>query len=168
MIVRGLTVPQPYASLIAHGVKTVESRSWQPAPEMFDPGIVLLIRAGRDVDPEAIKSEPIREALVGRCALDPDDLPRSAVIAVVNAYRAGPWPAGLALQTAKEQAPYGDLSEGRFLWFLSTVVERLPEPVKCKTGRHLWEPEEQTITEVVNQLPASIWLRGWESKVVES
>lgn len=46
-VMKVLTVRQPWAGLIAHGVKDVENRTWQPNLEL---GARFAIHAGRDDD----------------------------------------------------------------------------------------------------------------------
>lgn len=51
--VRALTVHQPWATLLARGVKLVENRSWFPTEAELAPGDFVLIHAGKTFDPIA-------------------------------------------------------------------------------------------------------------------
>lgn len=48
-----LTIHQPWATLIARGLKRVENRAWTPSPLELSPGDFVLLHAGRGFDPEA-------------------------------------------------------------------------------------------------------------------
>lgn len=48
-----LTIHQPWATLLARGIKRVENRTWTPSPLELGPGDFVLLHAGRGFDPEA-------------------------------------------------------------------------------------------------------------------
>lgn len=50
---RALTIHQPWATLIARGIKRVENRDWTPSPADLTPGDYLLLHAGKTFDPDA-------------------------------------------------------------------------------------------------------------------
>lgn len=59
---KALSIQQPWAALIIHGVKDIENRSWRSAHRG-----PLLIHAGRQVDGEAMKAmEQSRHPVTGR------------------------------------------------------------------------------------------------------
>lgn len=68
-----LTVWQPWATLLACGVKLVENRTWAPRAEELRPGETFLVHAGRfgvrhdEVEPAAEEWEAARELLVAHC-----------------------------------------------------------------------------------------------------
>lgn len=81
--IRALTVHQPYASLIAAAAtvltgKTVENRSW-----IVPPG-PLVIHAGKKLDEEAVCRPLVRDVLREAGWSRIEDLPRMALVAVVN------------------------------------------------------------------------------------
>lgn len=161
MTVRAITLHQPWATLIALGVKTIETRSWLPSPKLFDPGLTLLIHAGQKLDVEACHYEPaIAAALKAGGVGRPADLPTGAVVAVGNVYRADRHPGGLASATAAEQAPFGHFGPGRCYWMFSSTVDRLPSPVAARGRQGLWIPSDALLDEVRGQVPGSVWLRG--------
>lgn len=51
--VRALTVHQPWATLLARGVKRVENRTWFPTDAELAVGDFILLHAGKTFDPEA-------------------------------------------------------------------------------------------------------------------
>lgn len=122
---------QPWASLVAMGAKKLETRSW--STHYRGP---LAIHASRGLRPEArewCRTEPFRSALVG---LDPDTLPRGAIVAVcelVDCIRITPG----NVPEDPERA-FGDYAPGRWAWQLEEI-RRLPEPIPAKGALGLWE-----------------------------
>lgn len=162
---RGLSVTQPWASLIAIGAKRIETRSWSVPYR----GLVA-IHASKKF-PKAERAlcwgDPFRTALMeGGLDGNDDHLPLGMVIAVgtltdvwstdgmvaVNAMR----PAGFdELLTPKERA-FGDYSPRRFGWVLRNVVA-LKTPVPAKGALGLWFFDDQTdaLAEIRAQLKAA-------------
>lgn len=58
--IRGLTLHQPWAGLVAAGIKLIENRKWAPPARLLD-GTLLAIHAGLAWDEEG--AEYIREAM---------------------------------------------------------------------------------------------------------
>lgn len=58
-----LTVWEPWATMIALGLKTVENRTWRPGANELRMNDALVIHAGRKVDPDALAY--LRGALPG-------------------------------------------------------------------------------------------------------
>ena len=146
-----ITLHQPWASLIALGIKMVETRSW-PAPVRLV-GQTVAVHAGKRV---------VRKPGVGieneMCARLGEDwhrtIPGGAVLAtatlagmarVERVYaRAGlavhdlSTEAGCAVGLEQTQIdPWGDFSPSRWLWFLSDVGT-LPEPVPAVGHQSFW------------------------------
>ena len=148
---KALTLRQPFASLIACGHKTVETRSWAPprtligeriaihgAKRGFDmrklpQGVVDCMYKtgfwqtnGQEYLGAIVATALIREALTVYWR-DPAD-------AKVSAHPAGQ-------RYALREIPVcacGDYSEGRWLWMLDDI-EALPEPVPARGYQGLWE-----------------------------
>lgn len=134
---KALTLHQPWAALIAAGVKTVETRSWATAYRG-----TLLIHAGKGkadprdpvwqygglVDPRrpgALTAEyaPLAfGAHVARCQL----------VAVIPVEQLG---AGLRQQNE----PYGNFTPGRYAWVLEDI-EKLTPPQPARGYQGLWTP----------------------------
>lgn len=131
---RCLTIRQPWASLIALGEKTFETRSWKTAYRGE-----IAIHAGLKVDKSVCSLEPFRSALA-RHGLTADLLPAGAIIAtgvLANCYEVT---AGLAEEgwPGGDEYSFGNYSEGRFAWELERVMP-LVNPVPAKGRLGFWE-----------------------------
>jgi hypothetical protein len=136
--VRGLTIRQPYADLIALGIKTVETRSWAPAYRG-----PLLIHAARK--PPSAKSAPYGDLHAIRRALqdagsDIGAAPVGAVVAVARLVDVLEGPAAVALRPADE--PYGSFAAGRYGWILADVCP-LADPIECRGALGLWRVDHE-------------------------
>lgn len=159
---KAITLQQPWASLIARGIKKYETRSW---PTKYRGPIA--IHAGKQIDPGVLQylfCPEIRDQLIG-CDITLEtfeELPRGAVIATADlvnvwriVYRPGPEINGVrqmllgeSLSADKHFVPsekemaLGYWIPGNYAWELQNV-RILPEPVpaKGKQGLWNWEPE---------------------------
>lgn len=137
--VRALTVRQPWASLIASGVKPVENRTW-PVPATWAERGPLLIHAGAAVDRAAYGYEHVGRALFE--TVGNEELPTSAIIAVVGSVRAHRDGIGGHCE------PWG--VDDCWHWVLSDV-RRLPRPVPAKGRLGLWVPDAGLLAAVEAQ-----------------
>jgi hypothetical protein len=133
---KALTLWQPWATLVAIGAKSIETRSWSTrhrgplaihAAKRFPPGAQSL----------AMERE-FRTVLLEAGYGDPETLPRGAVVAVAQLVdvRTTDEVRGV-LQATPRETIYGDFSRGRWAWVLRDVV-RLPQPIQAYGGRGLW------------------------------
>lgn len=127
---KALSLIQPWASLMAHRLKRVETRAWSTRYT----GLVAIHasagqpRYARDFERE-IRAET--ESL-------PAVLPRGAVIAVVQLL--GTMRTEEVVRTehvSGTELMYGDYSPGRWAWFTKPVLT-LREPIPCKGALGLW------------------------------
>jgi len=147
---KALTLTQPWASLVAIGAKTVETRSW--STKYRGP---IAIHAAKDYPASArayTVNEPIVRAQLEAQFSDPGRIPTGAVIAVAELVDVVPTgriitdligPARwmrmrdlILISTA--EALVGDFSDGRFGW-LFAHVHRFQVPVPTKGMLGLWE-----------------------------
>jgi hypothetical protein len=134
---KALTLHQPWASLIAAGDKTLETRHWRTAYR----GPLAIYAAAAEPDfarAFAFGEEHSAACLRAAGHADVGALPRNAIIAVCNLVdivtvaelddieRMLARPVGAPLERL-----FGDFSEGRLAWVLKDVVA-LDEPVSCK------------------------------------
>ena len=151
-----ITLHQPWATLIALGVKTVETRSW-PAPERLL-GQVIAIHAGRRVVRRP--GHRIEGKLRDRVGRDwSRAIPSGAVVATAtlagmaqvkyvdpmtgHAVHDDSTEVGCAVGRGRTSVdPWGDFSPGRWLWFLDDVAA-LPDPAPAvgRQGFWHWDPE---------------------------
>lgn len=142
---RGLTLTQPWATLIAIGENSIETRSWGTS---FRGEIVIQSAKGFPRDArELCTASPYREVLAAAAYLEADDLPRGEIIAVADlvdvmrfarsshreiqaAAKRGEFP--------RHEADFGDFSSGRYGWVLKNV-RQLENPVPFKGMLGLWK-----------------------------
>ena len=176
---KALTLHQPWATLIAAGVKTTETRSWRPPRSLI--GHRIALHAGKQV----IKSRnglgagtwEIMNTLHG--ADWSDKIPRGAVVATARLadarrvlaldLKTGTATLDKAPARTVQADPYGDFSRGRWLWFLEDVQPcNPPVPAKGAQGLWNWEPEEGDQAQAQDREPTaeeqegSLWTPGTE------
>jgi activating signal cointegrator 1 len=152
---KGLTLTQPWAMMVALGAKHIETRSW---------GVTyrgpLAIHAAKGLDRiggvggllEFCRREPFRTVLLRHFGKDgpvtlAKALPFGAIVAVANLHRVGEIGRradgavivrGRALPVEGDELAFGDYTPGRRGWVL-TNVGALKVPVPCKGARGLWD-----------------------------
>ena len=170
-MIQGFTLHQPWASLVADGYKTVETRSW-PAP----PGHIghqLAIHAGKTLIGQSDAPEawgPYEDQLF-------TSMPKGAVVAIatlddvlVIRGRQGPAPfTGIHLAVCRslskegtediyvEVDPYGDFGVNRYLWMLRDVIP-MAQPIPCSGHQRLWGLPLGIESEIKKQV--RIWKGG--------
>lgn len=124
---RALSLYQPWASLIAAGAKSNETRP-RRAPKNAD-GELIAIHASKTEDSLFRHDEEV----VSRLGTEP--LPQGAIVAVavlkdcIPTEHANPTP---------EENHFGDFSPGRWAWRLEDI-QPLTEPVPCRGQPIMWE-----------------------------
>lgn len=135
----GLSLWQPWASLIAWGFKQYETRSW--ATNYRGP---LVIQAAKSTKGLSWNNEWIENAFDVMCEV-PADLPLGAALCVVDlvdCYRTetlvnATGDSGLPIISEREKA-YGDWSRGRFAWKLSNV-RRINPPILMRGYQQIFD-----------------------------
>ena len=146
-----ITLHQPWATLIALGIKTVETRSWPALERLL--GQTFAIHAAKRVvrRPGDHIEQKLRDRLGEEWSRA---IPAGAVLATVtlagmarveyvdpmtgHAVHDVDTEAGCAAGTGRTPIdPWGDFSAGRWLWFLDDV-EVLPEPVPAVGRQGFW------------------------------
>jgi hypothetical protein len=149
--VRGLTLWQPWASLVAIGAKKIETRSW---PTKYrGPVAIHASKSAREwrylltfkEDPEVAA---INAALSSAGLSLHMRLPLGSIVAVVDLTN--------CLETGGEspewpECAFGDYSDGRYAWFLKNL-RCLPEPIPCRGAQGLWTVPEDVAMMVTNML----------------
>lgn len=163
-IIRGFTLHQPWATLIAKGHKTVETRSWAPSRKMI--GQSVAIHAGKKKESFLNAPECWQPLMDGGVM---ESVPLGAIVCtalledVVQVQR--PMPHVLtgedgvecqSIQFSKRAKgektwvlvdDYGDFGHGRFLWLLKDIVPN--DPIYCRGFQGLWEIPEDVMDKLV-------------------
>lgn len=131
---KALTLTQPWAELVAAGLKQWETRSWSTGYR----GLVA-IHAAKGFPREAREFAAVERGL-GRV---PARIVLGAVVAVATLVdvkrteEVGPSLSGL-------ERHLGDYTPGRFAWQLADV-HRLSEPIGCRGALGLWTPSPDVL-----------------------
>lgn len=175
---KGLTLTQPWATLVAIGAKTIETRGWSTAYRG-----PLAIHAGAGLGPvgglrglwRLCNSMPFKTVLTRLGVLNERGLivssllPRGAIVAV--AHLKGCWPMiyrdGWGYQTwerpgspmafvpvSEQEVAFGLWLVGRRAWALAEV-QRLPEPVPCRGYQGLWDVPADVAAAIEAQIGGS-------------
>ena len=157
---KAISLHQPWASLIAEGTKTIETRSWQPPKALI--GQRIAIHAAKKLvdfgfvnhsgDEEFIKAVI---ALCGRQAFPYGKVVATAVlkdawqvVSVSDVVHTDGYPQVYGTRTpdvpgrTAKADPYGDFTLGRWLWFLADI-ERLDPPVPAVGHQGFWNWQQQ-------------------------
>ncbi len=135
-----LSLTQPWATLMALGLKQIETRSWRMAYRG-----PLAIHAAKGFPMRAREltyQKPFCTVLLQH-DLRLVDLPLGAILCVVDAVdcvstNTPDLDAVLKYRGAEHERAFGDYSPNRFLW-ITENVRRLPEPIPARGSLGLWE-----------------------------
>jgi len=131
---KAITLTQPWATLVAIGVKRIETRSWRT----FYRGPLAIHASKRISDSEFrdFNGETISLVLEAHDIHSFHDLPLGVIVATCTLVR--------ILRIYPDNVPavpefcFGDYTAGRWAWYLSDV-KALAEPVPAKGNLGLWE-----------------------------
>ena len=133
--IKGLTLWQPWASLVSVMEKQIETRSWATDYRGY-----LAIHAAKRTPKYAAEYahfEPFYSALK-RHALYPDRLPSGAIVAVCRLEDCMQITSTEMLLSLKDtEIHFGDHTVGRYAWMLGNF-DRLEKPIPIKGGQRLW------------------------------
>lgn len=133
---RAILLWQPWATLIALGVKQYETRSWSTPYR----GPLAIHATKRPIRRREI-TDPIEDVLI-RKGERLDRLPLGCVLCVVRLVDVVPTEKIAALAAAdwrikNEELHFGNYAHGRFAWRLE-LVKVAPEPIPAKGMQGLW------------------------------
>lgn len=125
---RGFSLTQPWATLVAAGEKGIETRSWSTAYR----GEVLIHAAKRFPREcrELCWQQPFASALIRGKYVQLDELPRGVIVAVAELVRVDETK-NVRDRISDQELAFGDYGPERFAWWLQRV-RPLREPVPCK------------------------------------
>ncbi len=117
---KAISLTQPWATLVVSGRKTIETRSWRPPEAAI--GQRIAIHAAKAMGPGP-------EELAREWGLDPDELPRGAVVGFATI--AGVDRTEDVRHTVDvDELLFGDFSTGRWGWHLTHPTETDPIPAR--------------------------------------
>lgn len=160
---RGLSLTQPWATLVAIGKKRVETRSWGT-----DYRGRIAIHAAKKFPVEAkyiVTEQPFAAAL-GWNLIGNVYLPLGMILATADVLdcrrtetviqptlptllrSARSW----SVEPGSDEYQFGDYTPGRWAWLLGNVVQ-LTKPVPCKGALQLWKVPDPIIAAINDALP---------------
>ena len=147
---KALTLTQPWATLVAVGENSIETRSW--GTSYRGPLAIHSARGFPRDARELCRMSPYRGALGRHGYEDALSLPLGAVIAVAELVDVVQFTRG-SLRDVRarakrgefppHEADFGDFSPGRYGWVLKDV-SALREPIPARRMLGLWEVSEET------------------------
>lgn len=173
---KALTLYQPWATLIAVGAKSIETRSWATSYR----GPIAIHASKNDEYAPLRDEEPYRSALLraglpsrvydGVECVVRRAIPLGVIVAVAELTHCIPstgfssvsevlklprWPVpGKVFMACDAEWQFGDLGPGRFGWALSNV-KRLAEPIPCRGAQGLWDVPADVEARIRAQTEAS-------------
>lgn len=134
MQVKALSLLQPWATLIAIGAKTIETRSW--ATKYRGP---LAIHASKGLPKKGLPwHESFDKALAETGINGLMECPRGAVIATCKLVDCVKTEVIAGALQGTNELMFGDYEPGRYAWILEDI-KPLPEPIPAKGMLGLWE-----------------------------
>ena len=127
--IKALSLWQPWASLVAEGHKTYETRSWQTNYRGW-----LAIHAARRWKRD--QQEIMRRWPYNALPL-PDPLPTGAIVAVARLVDVLPVELLGAGELDEIEHAVGNFADGRYAWQLTSVIT-LQKPLPVAGGQGLW------------------------------
>lgn len=158
--IKGLSMWQPHATLVAIGAKQVETR-----PKDISYRGWLVIQATRDIPNEfpafhknraddQVRSPAFAKHLAPLGYQCVDDMPRGAAIAIAkltSTARIGPLVRGaIQAERGDDELAYGNYADGRVAIRLEAVTP-LPQPIPCRGDRTLWTVPPEVFAEIKRQ-----------------
>lgn len=134
--IRAITVDQPWASLLAVGIKHYETRAWRP--RCLQPGDLLAIHASKKDPgtwPKMLRVSGVTTSGERWCS-ETSPMPTGAVLAVGVFSHCGPTERYVGIVSGREFR-IGDWSPGRYSWRLNGMYA-LATPVPETGHQGLW------------------------------
>lgn len=147
---KAITLRQPWATLVAFGFKTIETRTW-PAPLDLIGERIAIHAAGPGRIPRRFHTLPLGCVvatavladvlpMVGQGEGTPDGWPVQWPFLEVtpNALHHWPYDGADDAEDATAQRPFGDYQPGMYAWLLEGV-EPFDRPIKATGRQGFWE-----------------------------
>lgn len=137
-MMRALSLTQPWATLMAIGAKTIETRSW---PTRYRGGFAIHASKGFPADcRELCLVEPFRSILRAAGYTSAHELPLGAILAAANL--AACVPTNELRDLTEQERAFGHYGPGRWGW-VTSEVDRLATPVPCDGALGLWTVKDK-------------------------
>jgi hypothetical protein len=132
-MIRAISLWQPWASLIAIGVKHFETRSW---PTSYRGP--LAIHASRTKECLAlVDNHPAFAAAFRKAGVNTAHLPLGAFVCTCTLVNC------LHVERVPPD-PFGDYTAGRYAWYLDDI-QILPRPIPAKGSQGFWSVDLETL-----------------------
>lgn len=129
-----LTVWQPYASLLARGLKEFETRGWKTDYR----GPIYIHAASKPLDEVLRLMEGHTVAFVeDLLTISPENYPTGVILARTELVDCVPMTLRFMRTVSTDEQYLGDWRPGRFAWQVENI-ELLDEPVPCRGRQGLW------------------------------
>lgn len=135
--IKALTLWQPWATLIALGIKTVETRKWK-TPYRGPLAIHAAYRRPRPDDWGDAEQQELMLRTLWERRVNWTDMPRKAIVAVCELVDVLP-------TSELEPDPWGDYRAGRYGWILEEI-RPLDKPIVIGGARSLWDVSKAHFT----------------------
>lgn len=153
---KAVSLHQPWASLIALGYKTCETRSWRFPMHMAQEDNLIAIHATGRVPHQfrmLMHDDPFRYPMQRHGYNHWTELPVGAILAVAvvaNCRRTE------EMDVSDQERAFGDWTPGRYAWILRDV-RALPNPIPS-TGHHkLWSMAPSVEKAIWDQVPRYVF-----------
>jgi activating signal cointegrator 1 len=154
-IIKAISLPQPWASLIPMGLKQHETRSSATSYR----GPLLICSAKKtSAQQQQIYAQIFYKYQIYLAEtdnwLDWDDLPRGCAVSLVNLTDCIPMTPTFINEQPETEIDCGDWQVGRFAWKLENV-RRITPPIRVTVKRGLFNAEVELPEEKLEAMPAA-------------
>lgn len=143
---KAISLHQPWASLIALGIKNTETRHWSTRYR----GEIAIHAAKAWDGKKKLAADQIRKKLKKRLKVL-DDPPRGAIVAVADLFEVVEFGLAIPSWASLHDVLCGNFAQGRFGWRLRHI-RALSEPVPVKGFQNMWTLSPQEATEVAKRV----------------
>ncbi|MDF5716487.1 MAG: ASCH domain-containing protein [Rhizonema sp. NSF051] len=137
-----ITLWEPWATLLAKGIKQVETRSWHPHRNMKLPQTILIHAASRPVRRTELYA--VYQS-IGINIPGPGSFPLSAIIGAVNFDNYFLMTEEIIAQTSRVERACGLWLPGRWGWNCSNPI-LFDQPIPCKGQQLFWKPDVEVLS----------------------
>lgn len=154
---RGFSLTQPWASLVAIGAKQWETRSW---PTPYRGQVAIHASKAYPRDCKELEYEPTFLAALKAGMASPHMLPTASIIALATItdcqpteeFRQATNPAFMGeIVISEQERAFGKYVAGRFAFRIADAM-RLPTPIPCKGALGLWAIPDDVVARIYEQL----------------